>query len=509
MIRIISAPYRSVQKFVDNAGMYRLVSGALGTLALISIAFGFLGWLPYSGLSQIFSLALALLVALLFNISLAWILRIPANHESAVITALILFFLAVPSDDIFATWPIVAAVTIAIASKYIIAYKKQHFINPAAFGAAALSITGLYTFSWWAANPTLFIPLVVLGVFVVTKVRKWVPIFAFVGVSLIIYMAESMSYGDAFGASLSTFFFSWPTLFLAFFMLTEPFTMPGKKDAQFLYGGLVGFLSNTTIFASMIAITPESALVVANVAMMPWRLRQKLHLALEERHKLAKDTYEFVFKKPKGFNFTAGQYLEWMLPHQSADSHGIRRYFTIASSPTEPVLRVAMKITEQHSSYKEALTMLDVNQRLIGSQLAGDFVLPKKKDAKLGFIAGGIGVTPFRSHLKYMIDTDKPFDTVLYYGNNSTDEIAYETLFQKAASTFAFLVVNVISKEPVSAPYESGYISAEIIKRRSPDYLERTWYISGPPGMVAACARELRSLGVLNKHIKKDFFSGA
>ena len=509
MIRIISAPYRSVQKFVDNAGMYRLVSGALGTLALISITFGFLGWLPYSGLSQIFSLALALLVALLFNISLAWILRIPANHESAVITALILFFLAVPSDDIFAAWPIVAAVTIAIASKYIIAYKKQHFINPAAFGAAALSITGLYTFSWWAANPTLFIPLVVLGVFVVMKVRKWVPVFAFVGVSLIIYMAESMSYGDAVGASLSTFFFSWPTLFLAFFMLTEPFTMPGKKDAQFLYGGLVGFLSNTTIFASMIAITPEFALVVANVAMMPWRLRQKLHLALEERHKLAKDTYEFVFKKPEGFNFTAGQYLEWMLPHQSADSHGIRRYFTIASSPTEPVVRVAMKITEQHSSYKEALTMLDVNQRLIGSQLAGDFVLPKKKDAKLGFIAGGIGVTPFRSHLKYMIDTDTPHDTVLYYCNNTQDEIAYQDIFSEAACAFRFELINTLSKETLPPPFETGYINADMIKRRTPDYQERIWYISGPPGMVGAYSMLLGSMGVSHRHIKKDFFPGA
>lgn len=509
MFRIISKPFTLTQRFVDNIGMYRLVSGSLSTLAALSIVFGFIGWLPYSGLSQIFSLALVILVALVFNISLAWILKIPASHESAVITALILFFLALPEENIFATWPLIAAVAIGIASKYLFTHKKQHFMNPAAFGAAVLSMTGLYTFSWWAANPTLFIPLLVLGILVVMKVRKWVPVLAFVGVSLIIYVAEAMSYGDIFTASLKTFLTSWPTLFLAFFMLTEPFTMPAKKDAQFLYGGVVGFLSNTSMFAGFVHITPEFALVAANVLMLPWRLRQKLFLQLEARYKVAKDTYEFVFKKPYGFVFEAGQYLEWMLPHMPADSKGVRRYFTIASSPTEPSVAVAMKILEKTSSYKSALSGLDVNQTIIASQLAGDFVLPKKADTKLGFIAGGIGVTPFRSHVKYMMDSDKQHDTVLYYCVNTKDELAYQELWQDASGKFAFNFVPVVSKEQVAAPFESGYVTADMIKRRTPDYNERTWYISGPPGMVDAYKTLLRVSGVPRKNIKTDFFPGA
>ena len=509
MLKIISKPYAFVQKFVDNIGMYRLVAGSLGTLAFISIVCGFAGLLPYGGLSQIFSLALALLVALLLNITLAWVLRIPANHESAVITAFILFFLALPEQDIFKTWPLVAAVAIGIASKYVFAYKKQHFMNPAALGAAALSMTGLYTFGWWAGNPVLFVPLFVLGILVVMKVRKWVPVFGLVSVSLVLYVTQAVSYGDAVPAALKTFFMSWPTLFLAFFMLTEPFTMPAKKDAQFLYGGLVGFLSNTAMFASFIAITPEFALVVANVLMLPWRLRQKLHLVLEEKRLVAKDTYEFVFKKPYGFTFEAGQYLEWMLPHKSSDSKGPRRYFTIASSPTEEKVRVAMKIMGTPSSYKNALASLDVNQSVIASQLAGDFVLPKSPEVKLGFIAGGIGVTPFRSHIKYMIDSDKRHDTVLYYCNNTREDIAYQDIFNEAAQKFPFSVINVIAKEKLPVPFETGYATAEMITRRTPDFLERTWYISGPPGMVGAYSTLLRDMGIPFSHIKKDFFPGA
>lgn len=508
MFRIISKPFALVQKFVDNIGMYRLVSGTLATLVGISIILGFIGWLPYSGLSQIFSLALALLVALILNITLAWILRIPANHESAVITALILFFLALPDENIFAMWPLVAAVAIGVASKYIFVYKKQHVMNPAALGAAALSMTGIYTFSWWASNPTLFVPVLILGILVVMKVRKWVPVMGFITVSLIIYLAESMSYGDVITESLKTFFFSWPTLFLAFFMLTEPFTMPSKKDAQFMYGGLVGFLSNTSMFSSFLHITPEFALVTANIAMLPWRLRQKLYLELEDRRTIAKDTYEFVFKKPYGFSFEAGQYLEWMLPYEPSDSKGVRRYFTIASSPTESQVRVAMKITDKRSSYKQELGTLDIDQVVIASQLAGDFILPKKQETKLGFIAGGIGVTPFRSHIKYMIDSDKQHDTVLYYCNNTKEEIAYSDIFSTAAKAFPFRVVNVLAKEDAPSPYEKGYVTAEMIKRQTPDYLERTWYISGPPGMVSAYATLLRSMGIPRKHIKKDFFPG-
>ena len=509
MFQIISKPYYATQKFVDNVGMYRLVSGSLFALAALSILGGFFGLLAYSGLSQIFSLAAALLVALLLNIIVAAILRVPANHESAVITALFLFFLALPEENIFAIWPLLLAVSIAIVSKYVLVIKKQHFLNPAAIGAAAVSITGIYSFSWWVANPTLFIPLLVVGVLVVMKVRKWVPVSGFIGVGLIIYLAEALSYGDVLTTSIKNFFISWPTLFLAFFMLTEPFTMPAKKDAQFLYGGLVGFLANTSMFSAFVSMSPELALVVGNILMLPSRLRQKLFLTLKSKHHIATDTYEFVFKKPNGFSFIAGQYLEWMLPHEKTDNRGTRRYFTIASSPTEPDVRVAMKITKARSTYKSALEGLDLGQAIIASQLAGDFLLPRDTQTKLGFIAGGIGVTPFRSHVQYMMDSDKKHDTVLYYCSNTQAEIAYQDVFSRAASELEFVFVPVIKDGIVEAPAESGYLTVDILKRRTPDYLERTWYISGPPGMVNAYKKLLRDMGVPHRHIKTDFFPGA
>lgn len=508
MLTIISRPYQLLQQFVDRLGMYRLVLGSLFALAAISILAGFVGLIDFGGLTQIFTLALALLVALSLNWLIALIFRIPANHESAAITAVILFFLAIPESDIFANWPLVLAVAIGILSKYLIAYKKQHFLNPAAFGAAALSVTGVYKFGWWVANPVLFVPLVIVGVLVVMKVRKWVPVFTFIAVSFFIYIAESLSYGETFGNAFSTFFLSGPTLFLAFYMLTEPFTMPSMKGPQMLYGGLVGFLATSSIFATFIAFTPELSLVFANLFMLPWRVRQKLFLSFVGKRLVAKDTYEFVFKKPEGFTFKAGQYLEWMLMHEDADSRGIRRYFTIASSPTEEYIHLAFKLVEGGSSYKCELMKLDVGEKIIASQLAGDFVLPKEEELKLGLIAGGIGVTPFRSHIQYMVDTGKIHDTKLLYCCNVVDELAYGDEFAHAIGHMPLEVIPVIAKEEVGGPAEKGYVTLDMLQRRVPDYLERTWYISGPPPMVSSYAKLLEGAGVPKRQIKRDFFPG-
>jgi glycine betaine catabolism B len=509
MPSLVSKPFVLLQQFVDSIGMYRVVSGALGVLAGLSILAGFTGLLAYSGLGQIFALALALLTALVCNYVFGFLFRIPVNHESAVITALILFFLTIPQDNIFENWPLMAAVGVGVASKYIFVYKKQHFMNPAACGAAALSLLGIYKFTWWVANPVLFIPIVVLGVMVVMKIRKWVPVLAFIGVSAIIYLAESLRYGEAIGSATDTFFLSWPTLFLAFFMLTEPFTMPASKGPQMLYGGLVGFISNTTLFMPIVAMTPELALVIGNILMTPARLTQKLFLQFESKATVAKDTVEFTFTKPAGFGFIAGQYLEWMLPHTVADSKGIRRYFTIASAPTESKVKIAMKISETRSSFKHALDTMDTGEPIIASQLAGDFILPSDSATKLGCIAGGIGVTPFKSHVQYMIDSDKAHDTVLYYCVNTSDEIAYRDFWVTATHKINLKFIAVVAKETVEAPAEQGFVTAEMIKRRTPDFLERTWYLSGPPGMVNAYKKLLREIGVPRKQIKTDFFSGA
>jgi ferredoxin-NADP reductase/Na+-translocating ferredoxin:NAD+ oxidoreductase RnfD subunit len=512
-------------RLTDKIGMYRLVTVSLWFIFACSLIASVLGLISYSITAQLVSVSLALATALGLNIGLAKIFRIHANHESAVITALILYFMMIPYVGITENWALLAATALAIISKYLITYRRQHIFNAAAFGAVALVVlVGSYNlvfqtsyntdiFSWWVSNPVLFWPVVITGILIVSKIRRWAMIGSFIAVGLVVFLIESYRLDIPLLGSTYTYFFSFPTLFLAFFMLTEPFTTPPKSHHQVWYGALVGALSSTIIFAPVVSMTPELALVIGNAFAYTFRIRRKLFLQLISKRLIATDTWEFTFSKPDGFSFEAGQYVEWMLPHQPKDSRGTRRYFTIASAPTESVIRLALKVVPtdsdmRGSTYKAALMQLDHGQEIIVSQLAGDFTLPKSTEIKLGFIAGGIGATPFSSHLSWMQDSGKQYDTRLYYCANTVAELAYKDEFDSMSQHMPVIAIPVIAKEAVQTPYESGFVTAEMLARRTPDYKQRTWYISGPPGMVNAYKNLLKESGVPHKQIKTDFFPG-
>lgn len=504
-------------QILDRLGMYRVVTIAL--LFLVACAFGasLFGQISYSIPELMVSLGAGVVSGMLLNWFFAKVQGVHMNHESALITSLILFFLIVPAQwsSLEYTFIIVMAAAFAMLSKYLLVWRRQHILNPVAAGVVAVAGTyalvplppGYFETGWWIGQPIFFIPLLLAGAAVVAKVRKWTPVLSFLSIGFLVFLFEEWRFsGDLENWSL--FWLSGPSLFLAAFMLTEPFTMPPTKRTQSFYGAVVGALSQTTVFAPFLKMTPELALLIGNLAVYPFRIRRKLFLQLVERRLIAADTYELIFNRPDDFTFQPGQYLEWMLPHQAADSRGIRRYFTIASSPTESKVRLALKVVPEGSSYKQRILELDEGDTIIASQLAGDFLLPKKAGAKLGFIAGGIGVTPFRSHIRYMIDSGNMFDTTLLYCSNTVAELAYLEDFELASERMTLRTIPVIAKEEVSSPLEHGFVTREMLERRVPDFRERTWYLSGPPPMVNAYTSLLLEAGVSKRNIIRDFFPG-
>ncbi len=500
-------PISVVQKRIDGIGMYRLVTLTLCFLVAVSLVFGVVGVLPYDLLSQILSLVVVLGVATLSNIIFAKLWRVSAHHESAIITALIIFFMAAPGFTLHSQLVIAATIFIAIASKFIIAWRRQHIFNPAAFGALALSFTGLADPAWWTVDAQLFIPLLLVGTLVVMKLRRYALVLWCLGVAIAVYLFGAWYSGLGTLSLLPSFFLAWPMLFVAFFMLTEPFTTPGTKKLQALYGALVGGLSGATFFVPQLSLSPEAVLIIGNLAFYPFSLRQKLYLTLKGAKEVAKNTKEFIFTKPTGLKFHPGQYLEWMLPHRKPDNRGRRRYFTIASAPHEDVVRLVVRLSEKGSSYKQALQKLAVGEQIIASQLAGDFILPEDTKKKLAFVAGGIGVTPFLSHFGFMVWQNIRRDVVLFYCNNTATEIAYREKFDVLVKDGYCHTVHILAEEEI-ADHEHGFLTEEIIKKHTPDYKERIWYLSGPSGMVSAYSVLLKKLGVPRENIHHDFFPG-
>jgi ferredoxin-NADP reductase len=206
------------------------------------------------------------------------------------------------------------------------------------------------------------------------------------------------------------------------------------------------------------------------------------------------ETYAFSGKE--GFKYKAGQYMEWTLSQHESDFRGNRRYLTISSSPTEKELMVTLKIPEKSSAFKRRLETFKKGDSILADGLAGEFTLPKSEKQKLAFLAGGVGITPFRSMVKYALDFKQLRDINLIYSANSEEEFAFKDLFNEAKE-FG-IVTNYVTKP----------INKEKLKELVPDFSERTFYISGPYGFVHAMENNLLKLEIPDSQIKTDFFPG-
>jgi len=326
-------------------------------------------------------------------------------------------------------------------------------------------------------------------------------------------IASAFLHADIFGALTKTLqisILSSPVWFLGMVMLTEPLTSPSNERMRDIYGVIVGFFAASTQLKPFgVVMTPETALAVGNVFTLivnPW---YRLVLPLKQVVRLTPDTFAFIYKKSKDFVFRPGQFMEWTLPHAKVDERGNRRYFTIASSPTENELIIGVKYYNPISSFKEALLKAITSKNIIAAQLAGDFVLPKKLEPMV-FIAGGIGITPFRSMVKYIIDKKIKSDIVLFYSNKREQDIVFADVFEEARQFGVNTIYTLTDKEFVPKDWQGrvGYVEEHMIMKEVPDYLDRKFYVSGPQLMVQALEKTLSVMGLPKNKIVTDYFPG-
>ena len=504
---------KTIDNFLNKTTMYKTVLFYLMALWVIAFFYSVFGFLAYSPASMIITLLILLATAWATNNIFAYIFKVPANIESIYISVFILALIVNPAvtstEYIFIGW----AGIIAMASKYIFAWNHKHLFNPAAF---AVVITGLFlsqNASWWIGTLVMTPFVLIGGLMVIRKLKRTdLALSFFILAFLSMFVFGVIQGGDVFNVLWKTLVSS-PILFFAFIMITEPLTTPPSQFLRILYGALVGFLFLPQIHIGSIYFTPEIALLFGNIFSYLVSPKRRLTLKLKQAIQVTPDTAEFIFDSDYPMRFKPGQYLEWTLGHKKVDMRGNRRYFTIASSPTEKEFHLGVKFYPKPSSFKKALAYMNNGDTIIASQLSGDFVLPRNKKKKLVFIAGGIGITPFRSIIKYLIDTKQTRDIILIYSNKTEADIVYKETFDLAAKYLNLKVIYVVS-DPRSEQSKMkwvgkiGKVDGRFILEEIKDWKERTYYISGPPGMVSGIEKAVADLGVSNRHIKTDFFPG-
>ncbi len=143
-----------------------------------------------------------------------------------------------------------------------------------------------------------------------------------------------------------------------------------------------------------------------------------------------------------------------------------------------------------------------------GVNTAFAFVFNAPTNVESACVAGGIGITPFRSMIKYLVDRDEKRDIALFYSNRTADETAYKELFDEAGARLGIKTIYAVTDGEISPWAYKGFITKEMIMGATPDYKERTFYISGPKVMVDAFRVTLKGMGVKSSKIKTDFFTG-
>ncbi len=496
-----------IDDILNRITMYRLVLYELVALIVTAFVFSFFHILPFDPTAVAFSVALITGVCWITNWIFARVFEAATNIESVYITALILALIIPPvmATNAAGVGFLIFASVWAMASKYIFAIGKKHVFNPAAFAVALAAFTINQSATWWVATIPL-LPLVVAGgLLIVRKIRRFDLVVSFTVAALATTVATSADAMTSISQTLlhSSFFF------FAFVMLTEPLTTPPNRALRILYGALVGFLIAPNIHIGSLYVTPELALLIGNVVSYAVSPKGRYMLSLVRIEQAANDVYDFVFKPDRPFSFRPGQYLEWTLSHNYPDNRGNRRYFTIASAPTENEVRLGVKFYEKPSTFKRTLTAMQPGDLISTSHLAGGFVMPKNKQKKMVFIAGGIGVTPFRSMIQHLLDTHEARPITLLYSNKALADIAYKDVFNQAQRELGIKTIYAVTDEKTPSPdVHQGFIDGALIASEVPDFRERIFYISGPMTMVNAFKKTLRGMGISRFNIRTDFFPG-
>lgn len=502
---------KHIDNFLNQTTMYRVVLYYLTFLLGIAFVLSFFGVLPFAPISLLISALIITAVCWAVNGIFAFVFKAPANVESLFITAFILTLIITPatSPHYWLEMSSIAWVAVwAMASKFIFAIYHKHIFNPVAFAAVLTAFTINQSASWWVGSAPMILFVVAGGVLVLRKVRRTDLAVSFLISALVTIALFTSLRGGNVALALQRTMVNSPLLFFAFVMITEPLTTPPTRPLRIFYGAFVGFLFMPNLHIGSLYFTPELALVTGNLYSYAVSPKRKLILKLKERIRVTPSVFDFIFDADIPFEFTPGQYLEWTLGHKKPDSRGNRRYFTIASSPTEKNIRLGVKFYSEASSFKKALAFMNVGDELVASQLSGDFILPKDTKEKLAFIAGGIGITPFRSMVKYLLDSNEKRDIALFYSNRTANETAYKDIFDEASSKLGMKIVYAVTEGEIPVWANKGFITKEMILGTIPDYKERTFYISGPKVMVDAFRATLKGIGVKSSKIKIDFFPG-
>ena len=216
------------------------------------------------------------------------------------------------------------------------------------------------------------------------------------------------------------------------------------------------------------------------------------------------DVASYRFAKPAELSYKPGQYM--LVTIKSGDKE-LMHPFSFSSSPTEKeYIEFTKKFTP--NEYSVVLKTLKLGDWARIDAPYGKFTF-EGEYSKIALLTGGIGITPFRSIMRYCTDKQLSTSIVLLYGCRAPSEIAFGNEMKEMQRQNKNLKVVLTVNEPNGAwKGPVGNITAELVEKEIPDYKERVFFACGPPGMVQAMTNLIKELDLPETKLRLESFVG-
>jgi len=221
-----------------------------------------------------------------------------------------------------------------------------------------------------------------------------------------------------------------------------------------------------------------------------------MKLILQTKHQEIEGVYSFVFEPQEPISWQPGQYMHYVLEHD-ADERGKERWFTIASAPYEKHIQITTRFDgERQSSFKQTLQAMEPGAEIEADGPKGSFVI-QPGDHQQVFIAGGIGITPYRSMLAQMLHDMNIPKIDLLYANHDVNVVFGDELKRISAENSSFRIIEFVDKR-IEEPDLQEYLKDG----------SSIFYLSGPRSMVESYAGLLASNNIGEDRVMTDYFPG-
>ena len=234
-----------------------------------------------------------------------------------------------------------------------------------------------------------------------------------------------------------------------------------------------------------------------------------MQATIKEKREVAKGTLMVTFELVgEEVEWTPGEYF-WveLLDPPYEDEKGPRRHITVVTSPTEGgALGLATRLRD--SAFKRSLAEMPEGAPVDVEQPKGSFTLPEDTSKRYAFVAGGIGITPFRSMLRYIADKDLDYDITLVYSNRDIESTAFLDELKELESVVPRCRVIFTMTDDPSWEGDARMLDADVLRDLLGDLESFHFMIAGPPPMAKSVEASLLEAGLSEDQVKSDSFSG-